>query len=155
MQTTDPAIPFTREAHEQLVKEKQRLTIELEAVKERVRVAREMGDLSENGAYHYGKFELGSISRQLRQVVYQLKHGYILSTKTNDRVNVGNVVTISDANRSVDYRIVSAYEADPRKGKISQESPIGQALLGKKVGDTITITLPSGEKTYRVEKITV
>ncbi|MBP9699657.1 transcription elongation factor GreA [Candidatus Woesebacteria bacterium] len=151
----DPTIPFTKEAHEQLVKELHRLTIELEAVKERVRVAREMGDLSENGAYHYGKFELGSISRQLRQIQYQLKHGYILSTTMSDKVRVGNVVTISQAGVTVDYRIVSAYEADPRKGKISQESPIGQALLGKKVGDTITIMLPAGEKTYSVEKITV
>lgn len=151
----DPAIPFTQEAHDHLRKELQRLTVELEAVKERVRVAREMGDLSENGAYHYGKFELGSVSRQLRQIQYQLKHGYILSTTTSDYVKVGNVVTISHAGDQVEYRIVSAYEADPRKGKISQESPIGQALLGKKVGDTITIALPAGEQTYRLEKITV
>lgn len=155
MQKQDPAIPFTREAHEQLVKELGRLTTELEAVKERVRVAREMGDLSENGAYHYGKFELGSISRQLRQIQYQLKYGYILSTTTNDKIRVGNVVTISHDHQSVVYRIVSAYEADPRKGKISQESPIGQALLGKSVGDTITISLPTGEKSYRVEKIAI
>lgn len=155
MQKQDPAIPFTRDAHEHLVKELDRLTIELEAVKERVRVAREMGDLSENGAYHYGKFELGSVGRQLRHVQYQLKHGYILSTTTSDKVRVGNVVTISDDHQQVHYRIVSAYEADPRKGKISLESPIGQALLGKKVGETITILLPTGEKSYRIEKIEV
>lgn len=155
MQSTQPkTIPFTKAAFEKLVAEEKRLGVELEAIKQRVKDAREQGDLSENGAYHYGKFELGSISRQLRSVKHQLSNGYIIRKPTdNTVVQVGHTVTLT-ANRTLStYTLVSQYEANPKDGKISIESPIGQAVLGKKVGEAIEVNTPAGQRSYTIKEI--
>lgn len=153
MSTHAKTIPFTHDAFKKLQTEHERLQKELELVKERVKVAREMGDLSENGAYHYGKFELGNISRQLRQVQHQLKNGYVVAKTTHSVVDFGATVTLEAEGKQITYMIVSLYEADPRAGKISDESPIGKAVLGKKVKDTVTVLLPRGEITYTIVQI--
>lgn len=147
-------IPFTKAAYDKLLTESKRLTEELVAVKERVKAAREMGDLSENGAYHYGKFELGSISRQLRTIHHQLTQGFILSKPTdNTRVHIGHSVVVKHGEKQLTFTLVSQYEADPQAGKISTDSPLGKAILGKKCGDTAKVETPMGTKEYTIEKI--
>ncbi len=148
----DP-IPLSPEKYSQLEKEVVRLTAERDAASERVKVAREMGDLSENGAYHYGKQELASYSRQLQQVQFLLKYGVVTTSSGSGQVEFGSVVTVSDGKKERIYSIVSQYESDPYTGKLSVESPIGLALLGKRVGDVVTITVPAGIITYTILKI--
>lgn len=146
-------IPFTAEAFVQLEKEYHRLQVELEEVKERVKQAREMGDLSENGAYHYGKFELGKLSRQLRHIHFQRTYGYVVPETTHVVGEFGATITLVGYGTTHTYKLVSQFEADPARGKISDESPIGKALLGKKEGESIQVHLPSGIRTYSIQKI--
>lgn len=148
----DP-IPLSPEKHAELEREVVRLTMERDAASERVKVAREMGDLSENGAYHYGKQELASYSRQLREVHFLLKYGVVTVSSQSDVVEFGSTVTVSDGKKEREFSIVSQYESDPYTGKLSVESPIGLALLGKRVGDVVTIAVPAGEIKYTVLKI--
>lgn len=153
MSSPTKQIPFSSEAFLQLEKEYRRLQVELEAVKERVKQAREMGDLSENGAYHYGKFELGNLSRQLRHVHFQLTHGYIVPETIHTIGEFGATITLVGNGKTHTYKLVSNFEADPARGKISDESPIGKALIGKKAGESIHVDLPTGKTSYRIQQI--
>jgi transcription elongation factor GreA len=131
-----------------------RLQSELVLVKQRLKEAREMGDLSENGAYHYAKFELGSIRRQLSHARDILSRASVLKKSTDStQVQLGSTVTIESNTTSKTYTIVSQYEADPSKNTLSAESPIGSALIGKKVGDQVSVTTPRGETTFRIRSI--
>lgn len=143
-------IPFTKEKFVKLQEEKKRLLALREEISARVKTAREMGDLSENGAYHYGKFELASVSRQLRAVIYQLTHGVVMQKSLVDVVGFDSTVTLRLGDKEVRYTLVSQYESDPKIGKISIEGPLGSALMGKKVGDSVRVQAPVGEVTYTI-----
>ncbi len=150
-----PRIPFTKLAYEKIQKDTQRLHTEREETLERLKVAREQGDLSENGAYRYAKMELGNIGRQLRQLHYLLRFGHVVEADRNiDTVGFGSTATLLSKGKKLSYMLVSEYEADPKNGKLSTESPIGKAILGKKVGDTVSVTAPAGKLNYIVTKIT-
>ncbi len=146
-------IPLSPEKYANLEQEVIRLTAERDAASERVKVAREMGDLSENGAYHYGKMELASYSRQLRQAQFLLKYGVVTTSSGSGVIEFGSEVTIHDGKKERVFTIVSQYESDPYTGKLSVESPIGLALLGKKVGDVVPIAVPAGTITYTIVEI--
>lgn len=148
----DP-IPFTKDAYEKLQTEYDRLLQEREEVKERLTVAREMGDLSENGAYRYAKQEMSSIGRQLRDLMYQLKFGVVITKTQSEIVDFGTTVTVSDGVKESTYLIVSKYESDPKQNKISGESPLGSALVGRKVGDRVEVVLPHSTILYTVLSI--
>ena len=149
----DP-IPFTAEAYAELEQKFEQLTQERKEVMARLQVAREMGDLSENGAYQYAKFELGSIGRQLSRLRYLLKYGYVVTKNTGSSVvEFGSTVTLTDGKKDVTYLIVSQHESNPKERKLSLESPIGQALINKKVGDKVEITIPAGTITYTILEI--
>jgi transcription elongation factor GreA len=149
-------IPFTREAYEKLQSDFDRLTAERAEVMVRLQTAREMGDLSENGAYHYAKFELGSINRQLARLKHLLENGEVIEKKAeSNSVEFGCSVTLqNEAGKEITYTIVSLHESDLLQRKLSTESPLGQALLGKKVGEKVTVQTPTGEVVYTVKKIT-
>lgn len=148
----DP-IPLSPEKYANLQSEVVRLSMERDAASERVKIAREMGDLSENGAYHYGKQELASYSRQLRQVQFLLKYGVVTTSSGSGLVEFGSTVTVSDGKKERVYSVVSQYESDPYTGKISVESPIGLALMDKKVGDVVEVSVPAGRITFTILKI--
>lgn len=148
-----PRIPLTQEGYSHFVAEEARLKSERAKAQERVTVAREMGDLSENGAYHYGKMELASYSRQLRQVQHIVLHGEVMIPTTYDCVQFGHRVTLSHDGKTFHYLLVSQYESDPSKGKLSIESPLGAALLRKKVGESVESKTPSGIRRYTIQKI--
>lgn len=149
-----PPIPFTADAYAKLQADFAELTEKRVAVMERVRVAREMGDLSENGAYTYGKMELGAVNRELVRVRHLLKHGVIVSSAGKGRVDFGSTVTVkNEAGKELTYMLVSIHESNPTAGKLSTESPLGAALLGKKVGDEVEAETPSGVKKYVILNI--
>lgn len=148
---TIPAIPFTKNAYEQIEKEYKKLKKERAEVMERLKTAREMGDLSENGAYKYAKFELGNIARQLRSLNHLLTNGVIIEKKgTPTTVNFGSTVTVTDGKQEMTFFMVSAHESDISKQKLSMDSPLGAGLMGKSVGDTTTVSAPSGQLTYTI-----
>lgn len=147
-------IPFTRSAYEDMQRKWTELHTERKAVMMRLQAAREMGDLSENGAYHYAKFELGSIGRQIRELRPLLENGEIVEKKTaSDVIEFGSQVTLKSNKKTVTYVLVSLHESNPAQGKLSFESPLGQMLVGKKVGDQVEVQAPGGTTTFLIEAV--
>ena len=150
---TQSRIPFTADYYQQLQIFFKRLTLERSEVMKRLQTAREMGDLSENGAYKYAKFELGNIGRQLSQLKFLLENGYVPPKKTSTQVEFGCTVELQSSEKTVTYLMVSQYESDPKQHKLSMESPIGAALMNKKVGDHVSVTIPAGQKEFTILSI--
>lgn len=146
-------IPFTPAKYEAMIEERRLILIEREAVMGRLKIAREMGDLSENGAYKYAKFELGNIGRKLRELNYLIENGEPVKKARHTTAQFGATVTLNDGERELTFLVVSEFESDPSKGMLSMKSPIGVAILGKKIGDSVDVVLPNGVKTYTVQSI--
>lgn len=120
----------------------------------RIQEAKELGDLSENAEYQEAKTEQGFNEGRIEELENTLKHAVIISQKNHGgTIQVGSSVEASSNGRSLVLHIVGSNEADPLTGKISNESPIGQALLGRKAGDTVKIPTPRGEVQYAITKI--
>ena len=117
-----------------------------EEVSKKIGIAREFGDLSENSEYDAAKEEQAQIEAEIAEIENKLRFGKIINQKKLDtrKVNAGCYVKLKDLDfdDEFEYQIVGSTESDPSKGIISNESPVGQALLGKKVGDTVQIVLP-------------
>lgn len=127
-----------------------------EEMAKRLRAAIQMGDLSENADYHKAKEDQGFMEGRIQELERILKYAKIIDEeeRTTDRVQVGSRVTVKESDYPAEtYFLVGAAEADPRNGKISNESPIGQALLGGHVGDEVTATTPGGLIKLKILKI--
>lgn len=152
--TLPPPIPFTASALNLLKAEKKRLQLLRKEVLIRLKEAREQGDLSENGAYQYAKFELGNIGRQLRDLNYKLQYGYVpVASSNSDSIEFGKTITLKSSQKILKFMLVSQYESDPAQRKLSTASPIGQAVVGKKKGDTVVVQLPAGEESYLIADV--
>jgi transcription elongation factor GreA len=158
MPKVQKTIPFTTQKY----KEMQQKVTELEELREevlkRLQTAREMGDLSENGAYKYAKFELGNIGRQLRKYKGLLAKGFPAPKNTGLKgtIDFGSEVTIEkmDAKKKTrTFTIVSGHESDPSIGKLAYSSPMGKPLMRKKVGDIVTVETPTGSNKYKIISI--
>ena len=123
----------------------------IQAIKE----ARSHGDLSENSEYDAARDEQAKIEARIQELEYKLEHATIIDNKGSDKVNVGSNVTILyvDDDEEDTYSIVGSLEADPFENKVSNESPIGVALIGSKVGDVISVEGPNGSYDIKVLKI--
>ena len=129
--------------------------IERPLVVEKLHKARSMGDLAENSAYTTAREGLSMMDGRIMEIEHILKNSVIaVSSNDSDVIAVGSTiqVTINGVNDTI--RIVGEYEADPMNKKLSATSPIGKALLGKKLGDIIEIVVPSGKITYNILEIT-
>ena len=146
-------IQFTKQGYQKVEKDFKDLTQKRKEAVIRLRTAREMGDLSENGAYKAARFELSSIDRELRRLSYLLRLGEVVETQNTGVVDFGRRVMIDDGTKHITFILVNVYESDPRQEKLSINSPIGRAILGKRVGDTVTVTAPAGKTTYTVVDI--
>lgn len=123
-------------------------------VVERLKTAREMGDLSENGAYKYAKFELGNTNRRLREVRQLLDAAVVWTGPTQtDVADFGATVTLKNDLETLKFMLVGPYEADPKQHRLSLKSPIGSAVAGKKVGAIIEVITPRETKTYTLLEI--
>lgn len=124
---------------------------------EKIKVAISFGDLSENSEYDEAKNEQAITEARIAELEEQLKNVQIVdaSALTNDVVRVGLAVKLKniDSGETEDYRIVGVTEADPFEGLISDESPIGKALLGQKVGSVVEVEIPLGVVKYKIAKI--
>jgi len=115
--------------------------------------AREQGDLSENAGYHAAREELGKIDSRLRELNYIIRFAKVTISSGQPQVNMGSTVEIESEVGTNKFTIVSAMEANPAKGKISDSSPIGSALLGKKVGEKVEVEMPAGKTSYKIVEV--
>jgi transcription elongation factor GreA len=127
-----------------------------DALAQRLRSAIQMGDLSENADYHKAKEDQGFLEGRIQELEHALRNAVIIDELPvkNDEVAIGSHVTIQEEDFSPEtYHVVGSKEADPRNGRISNESPIGRALMGAKVGDTVTAETPNGALKFKILKI--
>ena len=147
-------VPISQTGYQKLKEELERLEKERDEVRERVAEAREEGDLKENGAYIYGRQELGFINGRLGELRANINRSEVLDCTTVDcdRARFGTVVTVLDLNtqEKKTYLLLGPYDSDHDEGSISIESPVGGAIAGLKVGETASVTIPRGEFHFEV-----
>lgn len=126
-------------------------------VLEKLKIARDFGDLSENAEYDAAKKEQSIVETEITSIEETLRKATIITEDavTMDTVGVGNFVTVFDydLNENDTYKVVGIIESDPNKNYVSNESPIGLALLDKRVGDEVTVQTPGGEIKMKIKKI--
>ena len=149
-------ILLTKEGYQELEDELNYLKLEkrnevITALKE----ARALGDLSENAEYDAARNEQAKVEGRIKELEYKLEHCKVMDGKDNTKVNVGSTVTVCyvDDEEEEVYKIVGSLEADPFNNKISNESPIGAAIIGKAVGDVIEVSSPNGSYEIKIVKI--
>lgn len=140
-------ISITVEGRKKLEIELEGLKSQRPAVAERIATARAFGDLSENEEYSSARGDQKVLESRIIEIESILKHAKIIRTGKKEKVAMGATVVVENANKQQTFTVVGAVEANPLEGKISNEAPIGRALMGKKVGDTAT--LPNG-KVYKI-----
>lgn len=128
-------------------------TVRRREIAEAIHTAKEQGDLSENAEYASAKEEQNRIEQEIADIETMLKMAQVITAPSSDRVTIGTTVTVDCDGEQRMYRIVGSNEADPLVGKISNESPVGQALLGRVAGDRVTIPTKVGKKECVVKKI--
>ncbi len=149
---------LTKEGYDELLKEKEDLiNNKRKEIAQRLKDAKNSGgDLSENSEYEYAKNEQSFIEGRIEQINEVLSN-YIIIKKNNNKgvVNLGAVVAVRDLNkkREKEFIIVSSVESDPEKNKISDESPMGRALLGRKIGDEVLVKTPNETRKLKIVRI--
>jgi len=123
------------------------------AIADKIAEARDYGDLSENAEYDSAREEQGLVESRIAEIEDILLNATIITATKSSSIKLGSKVELKTGKKTVSYHVVGPVEADPLNGKISNESPIGIALIGKKLGDTATITTPKGEINYEVVKV--
>ena len=122
-----------------------------EEIAKRLRSAIQMGDLSENADYHKAKEDQSFLEGRIQEIEAILRTATIVEKKLSDIITVGSKVTIQESDYDPEtFYMVGAREADPRNGKISNESPFGKALMDHKVGDTVEAETPNGKITLKI-----
>ena len=153
----DEKIYLTREGKEKLQKELEELEgPQRKEIAARLKSAIEMGDLSENEDYHKAKEDQGFLEGKILEIKYTLDYAIVVEESGNgqDKVSVGCKVTVQEEDFPAEtYFLVGSKEADPTKNKISHISPIGKALIDKKVGDLVEIKTPGGEYSLKILEI--
>ena len=147
---------LTKERYEELKNELLDLKSKgRQSVGEKLRHAKELGDLSENAEYQAVKEEQGLLEKRIADLEDLLENSSIISKSSGgDTVKVGSNVSLKkNGSETVRYTLVGSSEADPAKGFISNASPLGNSLLGKKVGDSVTVETPKGKVEYTLVKI--
>ena len=149
-------VPMLAEGYEKLTADLKVLRAERPLIVDAIEEARAHGDLSENTEYHAAKERQGQVEASISDIEDKVSRAQIIdpATLSGDRVIFGATVTLLDEDeKPIRYQIVGQTEADAGKGRISYNSPIGRALIGKQLGEEVEVTVPSGEKFYLIEKI--
>lgn len=139
-------IMLTAEGYLELENELNELkTVRRAEVIHALKEARSLGDLSENSDYDAARNEQAQVEARIKELEYKLEHSIIADSKSKGTVNIGSMVTITyDDGESEEYKIVGSLEADPFNNKISNESPIGAAIIGHKKGEKVEVSSPNG-----------
>ena len=149
-------LPMLAEGYEKLHAELRALREERPLIVEAIEEARAHGDLSENAEYHAAKERQGQVEATIGDLEDRISRAQIIDPTmlSGDRIVFGATVSLlDDDDKPVRYQIVGPTEADAKVGRISYNSPLGRALIGRKAGEEIEVTVPAGDKCYAVEKI--
>ena len=144
---------ITDEGKKELEAELEELKSRRGSIADKIAEARDFGDLSENAEYDSAREEQGLVESRIAEIEDILLNAELIKAGKSSKVILGSKVELKTGKKTVTYSVVGPVEADPLEGKISNESPIGVALMGKKVGDAVTITTPKGEISYDIVKI--
>ena len=143
-------IRFTKEGFEKTKQEYEDLLKQRPAVIEDLQKAREMGDLKENGYYQASRQKLSYIDGRLFRLKMDMKYAVIIENNATNGISIGNTVRLTDGEKEKVYTIVGDFEANPSEGKISLLSPLGRAVDGRKIGESISLETPRGKITYKI-----
>ena len=149
-------MPMLAEGHAKLNADLKRLKTERPLIVDAIEEARAHGDLSENAEYHAAKERQGQIEASIADIEDKLARAQIIDPKemSGDKIVFGATVTLLDEDdKPIRYQIVGQTEADANKGRISYNSPLGRALIGRKVDDEVEVSVPAGDRYYLVSKI--
>ena len=149
-------VPMLAEGYEKLTADLKALREERPRIVDAIEEARAHGDLSENAEYHAAKERQGQVEAQIAELEDKTSRAQIIdpATLSGDKVVFGATVTVLDEDdKPLTYQIIGQAESDAKRGRVSYESPLARALIGKSVGDEVEVTVPSGEKFYLIDKI--
>ncbi|KQN94498.1 transcription elongation factor GreA [Sphingomonas sp. Leaf231] len=149
-------MPMLQEGYEKLNADLKRLKTERPLIVDAIEEARAHGDLSENAEYHAAKERQGQVEASIADIEDKLSRAQIIDPRdlSGDKIVFGATVTLQDEDeKPVRYQIVGQTEADAKTGRISYNSPLGRALIGRSVDDEIEVSVPAGERYYLVSKI--
>lgn len=144
---------ITAEGKKELEAELVELKSRRGAVADKISEARDFGDLSENAEYDAAREEQGLLETRIAEIEEIINHAEIIKATKKSTIGLGSTVELKDGSKKVSYTVVGPVEANPLEGKVSNESPIGMALYGKKVDDKITITTPKGDISYTIVSV--
>jgi len=149
---------MTKAGYEKLKAELERLrSVERVKIAEEIERARSYGDIMENAEFHYAKDKQGQIEARIRDLEDKFSRAEVIdiSRLSGDKVTFGATVELMDieTKERLTYQIVGNFEAEPESGKISYESPLARALIGKEVGDDVILKSPKGNKTYEILQV--
>ena len=154
---SEKPVYLTRDGHERLQAElDQLIRVTRMEVARRIAQAKDLGDISENAEYEAAKREQAFVEGRIREIQHQLSNAQLIDEHTNGEkeIRIGSSVTVRDEEgEEITYTIVGSAEAKPREGKISNESPVGVALLGKKVRQKVVVPSPGGSYKLTIVKI--
>jgi transcription elongation factor GreA len=153
---TAEKMPMLIEGQRMLIADLSRLKAERPDIIDSIEEARAHGDLSENAEYHAAKERQGQVEAMISDIEDRLSRAVVIdpTTLSGDKIVFGATVTLIDeGDKPVKYQIVGQTEADAKSGRISYNSPLGRALIGRKVDEDVEVTVPSGDKYYQVSKI--
>lgn len=149
-------VPMLAEGYEKLTADLKALRQERPRIVDAIEEARAHGDLSENAEYHAAKERQGQVEATIADLEDRVSRAQIIdpATLSGNRIIFGATVTVLDDDEKPQrYQIVGQTEADAKQGRISYDSPLGRALIGKQVGEDVEVTVPSGDRFYLVKKI--
>ena len=149
-------VPMLAEGHAMMNDELKRLKLERPDIIEAIEVARAHGDLSENAEYHAAKERQGQIEAMIADLEDRLSRAMVIDPKTlsGETVVFGATVTLLDEDeKKVKYQLVGQAEADAKVGRISYNSPLGRALIGRTKGEDVEVSTPSGDRYYEIAKV--
>lgn len=149
-------MPMLDEGYRKLNEELKRLKVERPQIVDAIEEARAHGDLSENAEYHAAKERQGQIEASIADIEDKLSRAQIIDPRdlSGDKVVFGATVTLLDEDeKAIKYQIVGQTEADANKGRISYNSPLGRALIGRKVDEDVEVSVPAGDRYYVVSRI--
>ncbi len=144
---------ITADGRKELESELEDLKDRRGSIAEKIAAARDYGDLSENAEYDTAREEQGIVETRIAEIEDILMNAEEIKASRAKSVHLGSTITLKNSDKEVTYTIVGAVEANPIEGKISDQSPIGQQLMGKKVDEQVTIVTPKGETTYTIKSI--
>lgn len=148
-------ILFTKEGYIKIKKEYDDLLVKREVFVKELTIARNMGDRSENAAYKSARRRLSATDSRLRFLKRLIDNAKVVKPVQTDFIEIGSTVKVDNGKQEIVFTIVGEHEADPMNGKLSYRSPVGQALLRKKIYDSFSIVVPTGTIQYKILEIRI